>query len=248
MRKINWLVIHTAATRPSMDIGVKEIRRWHKKRGFADIGYHYVIRRDGRVEKGRADTRQGAHVRGYNRDSLGISLAGGVNERTLKPENNYTAAQWTSLESLLRRLQAKHPQAAVRGHRDFPRVAKACPCFDAEPWARSKGFNTVANRKQWQQELKKSRTMVGASMAGVGTAGPMLQEASQQLTWIPGIPDWMTMVFGLLAVVGIFLTIYAKVTDAKNSPKYDNALPDNDSSEDDPLWDSRDSDVGVGSL
>ena len=64
MRKINWLVIHTAATRPSMDIGVKEIRRWHKKRGFADIGYHYVIRRDGRVEKGRADTRQGAHVRG----------------------------------------------------------------------------------------------------------------------------------------------------------------------------------------
>jgi N-acetylmuramoyl-L-alanine amidase len=63
MRKINWLVIHTAATRPSMDIGAKEIRRWHKAKGWSDIGYHYVIRRDGRVEKGRPDARVGAHVK-----------------------------------------------------------------------------------------------------------------------------------------------------------------------------------------
>ena len=103
MRKINWLVIHTAATRPSMDIGVKEIRQWHKAKGWSDIGYHYVIRRDGRVEKGRPESRVGAHVAGYNRDSIGICLVGGVSEN-LVPENNYTEAQWKALEELLHKL------------------------------------------------------------------------------------------------------------------------------------------------
>lgn len=228
MRKINWLVIHTAATRPSMDVGAKEIRSWHKAKGWSDIGYHYVIRRDGRVEKGRPDTKMGAHVRGYNRDSLGVCLVGGVNERTLKPESNYTQAQWTSLEKLLRDLSTKHPQANVRGHRDFPNVAKACPCFDAEPWAYSKGFRVNGKRKQWVEEIKKSRTMAGATMAGTGTIGGSIQELSQQVTWIPGIPDWLVTIFGIMAVVGLCVVFYAKVTDAKSNPKYDGFSPDSD--------------------
>lgn len=247
MRKINWLVIHTAATRPSMDIGVKEIRSWHKQRGFNDIGYHYVIRRDGRVEKGRADARVGAHVRGYNRDSLGISLVGGVNERTLKPENNYTAAQWRSLETLLQKLSAKHPNANVRGHRDFPRVAKACPCFDAEPWARSKGFKTVGHRRQWVQEVKKSRTMAGASMSAVGLVGSQINEVTQQVSFLPGIPDWLTATCGILAVAGIVLVAVARISDAKSNPKFDGDAFANDS-EDDSLWDGGDDNPADGSL
>lgn len=235
MRKINWLVIHCSATRPSMDIGVKEIRSWHKRKGWSDIGYHYVIRRDGRVEKGRPDSRAGAHVRNHNRDSLGISLVGGVNERTLKPENNYTEAQWRSLERLLKTLSAKHPKANVRGHRDFPRVAKACPCFDAEPWAYSKGFRVNGKRKQWVQEIKKSRTLAGASMAGVGTAGSVLQDASQQVSFVPGIPDWMTSVFALLAVAGILLTVYSRISDAKSNQKFDDEFDNSDGYQDDSL-------------
>lgn len=147
MRQINWLVIHTTATRPSMDIGVKEVRQWHKQRGWSDVGYHYIIRRDGKVERGRAESRVGAHVARHNKDSLGISLVGGVSEVSLKPENNYTEAQWKSLEALLRKLSDKYPSANVTGHRDFPGVAKACPCFDAEPWAQTKGFKTKQRRK-----------------------------------------------------------------------------------------------------
>jgi len=228
MRKINWLVIHTAATRPSMDIGVKEIRQWHKQRGFNDIGYHYVIRRNGKIEKGRDDSKIGAHVRGYNRDSLGISLVGGVNERTLKPENNYTAAQWASLESLLKKLSAKYPEANVKGHRDFPNVAKACPCFDAEPWAFSKGFKVNGKRKQWVEEIKKSRTIAGATMSGVGVVGSQINEVAQQVSFLPGIPDWLTAVFGITAALGIVLVAVARISDAKSNPKYDGFAPDSD--------------------
>jgi N-acetylmuramoyl-L-alanine amidase len=53
MRKINLIVIHCSDTYARMDIGVNEIRQWHLQRGFNDIGYHYVIRRDGAIEQGR---------------------------------------------------------------------------------------------------------------------------------------------------------------------------------------------------
>ena len=51
MRKINLIVIHCSDTYARMDIGVNEIRQWHLQRGFNDIGYHYVIRRDGAIEQ-----------------------------------------------------------------------------------------------------------------------------------------------------------------------------------------------------
>ena len=219
MRKINWLVIHTAATRPSMDIGATEIRRWHKERGFNDIGYHYVIRRDGRVEKGRPDARVGAHVLGHNTGSLGICLVGGVNEN-LVPENNYTEAQWRSLESLLSTLVGKYPEAYVRGHRDFPGVSKACPCFDAEPWAASKGFRTKTNQRHWVQEIKNSRTIAGVSMTSLGIAGKSLKDTAGEVSILAQYTPWISAVAVLLSVVGVGLIVYARISDARNNPKF----------------------------
>jgi len=135
------IVLHCSATRPNMDIGVKDIRRWHQAKGWDDVGYHYVIRRNGRVEKGRAEQDVGAHVARYNASSLGICLVGGVNQNDFtKPENNFTAEQWTALRDLLAVLIRKYPDAKVLGHRDFPGVNKACPCFDARQWAAKNGF------------------------------------------------------------------------------------------------------------
>ena len=145
MKAIRYLVVHCAATPPARDIGVAEIRVMHKQRGFNDIGYHYVIRRDGRVEKGRADTLAGAHVKGFNSVSLGICLVGGVDAKG-QPENNYTPAQFAALEQLLRKLQGQHATAEILGHRDLSpdknrdgkispnEWLKACPCFDVRPW------------------------------------------------------------------------------------------------------------------
>jgi len=140
-KKTNWLVIHCSATRAIQDVGVKDIRKWHVEgNGWTDIGYHFVIRRSGKVEIGRRVDEIGTHVQGHNTDSVGICLVGGLNNATFRPENNFTPQQWDALKKLLAGLLKKYPRAKVLGHRDFPGVQKACPCFSARPWAKKNGF------------------------------------------------------------------------------------------------------------
>lgn len=134
IRSVDYLVVHCAATKSTMDIGATEIRRWHKERGWFDIGYHYVIRRDGDVEKGRPDDQPGAHARGFNHNSLGICLVGGVGKDGKTAENNFTPEQFAALAVLLNQLLGFHPHALILGHRDLPNVAKACPSFDVREW------------------------------------------------------------------------------------------------------------------
>lgn len=139
----NWIVIHCSATRAiQSNISAKDIKSWHLQKGWSDIGYHFVIKRNGVVEKGRDIDLVGAHVEGHNADSIGICLVGGLNDDTYKPENNYTQQQWDALEKLVSTLTKKYPAAKVLGHRDFAGVKKACPCFNAKPWAKKLGFKT----------------------------------------------------------------------------------------------------------
>lgn len=139
-KSTKYIVIHCSATRAIQDIGATDIRKWHKAKGWRDIGYHFVIRRNGTVEKGRGVDEIGSHVQGHNAASVGICLVGGLNNDTYKPEANYTPAQWTALKMLVAQMLKKYPSAKVLGHRDFPKVAKACPCFDVKPWAAKNGF------------------------------------------------------------------------------------------------------------
>ena len=139
--KTDYIVIHCSATRAVQDIGAKEIRAWHKAQGWSDIGYHLVIRRDGRAEKGRALDAIGSHVKGHNANSVGVCMVGGLaNAAPWGPQNNFTPAQWTALKATVAGLLKRYAKAKVLGHRDFPGVAKACPCFDARPWAAKNGF------------------------------------------------------------------------------------------------------------
>lgn len=139
LKDVQFITLHCSATRPTQIAGVKEIRQWHRKKGWADIGYHFVVRRDGRVEKGRPITETGAHVQGWNKNNVGICLEGGINDR-FQPENNFTREQWRALKPLVAGLREKATKAKIVGHRDFPKVDKACPCFDAKTWARDNGF------------------------------------------------------------------------------------------------------------
>jgi N-acetylmuramoyl-L-alanine amidase len=160
-RETRYLVLHCSATRAKQNITAREIRAWHKGQGWSDIGYHYVIRRDGMVEKGRQpDSSVGSHVAGWNAITLGICLVGGLNNVTAKPENNYTEAQFLSCLNLCKELLKKYPKATILGHRDLSpdkdkdgvvepqEYLKACPCFDAREWARSVGL-PAAPRKVW---------------------------------------------------------------------------------------------------
>lgn len=136
MRAINRIILHMSYTPPSMDIGADEIRDWHvRQNGWRDIGYHYVIRRDGRVETGRALDVAGAHVSGENHDSIGICLVGGKHRSRDTHDCNFTSAQWRALDRLCRDLLLRFPGAQISGHRDW--AARACPGFDAVEWGKT---------------------------------------------------------------------------------------------------------------
>ena len=136
--KTNMVVVHCSATRADMDIGVAEIDKWHKDRGFYMIGYHDVIRRDGSVEQGRDIDEVGAHVKGHNSESVGVCMVGGYDKKN-RPENNFTEAQFKSLRRLLRFYKVKYPKAIIVGHCELD-DGKPCPCFDVQSWLLNEGI------------------------------------------------------------------------------------------------------------
>ena len=143
MRAINHIVVHCTATKEHQAFNAADIDRWHKKRGWSGIGYHYVVKLDGTVEKGRPDTKIGAHVKGYNRNSIGVVYVGGL-DKNLAPKDTRTPAQEVALYTLLQELRCLYPKAVISGHRDFSKdinnngiiepfeFMKACPCFNAK--------------------------------------------------------------------------------------------------------------------
>ena len=128
-RIINEIIIHCTATPEGRECSVTEIRRWHIQRGFSDIGYHYVIHLDGRVEEGRNVDIAGAHCTGHNANSIGVVYVGGCGKDGKTPKDTRTEAQKSALANLLLDLRKLYPKATIHGHRDF--ANKACPSFDA---------------------------------------------------------------------------------------------------------------------
>lgn len=134
---VKYIVIHCSATPPSMDVDAAMIDRWHRAQGwFNGIGYHYVIKRNGEVQTGRPLTMVGAHALRVNDCSIGVCLAGGVNQNDPRiAEENFTMPQWRALKRLCAELLDKFPKAKVIGHRDVE-PKKECPSFDAKAWAK----------------------------------------------------------------------------------------------------------------
>ena len=138
-RVITELIVHCSATPEGNDYTVENIRADHKKQGWSDIGYHYVIYRDGTVHMGRDVDLVGAHCAkgGHNQHSIGICYIGGVENKPntpyhlLKAKDTRTDKQKAALLSLLLDLKKLYPQAKIYGHRDFD-PGKECPSFNAK--------------------------------------------------------------------------------------------------------------------
>lgn len=129
-RNIKEIIVHCSATPEGKDFTVADIKRWHLARGFSDIGYHYVIYRDGSIHTGRDESIIGAHCTGHNTNSIGVCYIGGCVSNGKTPKDTRTEAQKVSLLRLLRELKKKYPEAKVYPHYKF--AAKACPSFNAE--------------------------------------------------------------------------------------------------------------------
>ena len=131
-RRITEIIVHCAATPEGKDFTVEDIRRWHKAQGWSDIGYHYVIYRNGHIEPGRDVDLIGAHCvkGGHNTHSIGICYIGGMDAENKRAKDTRTLAQKAALLGLLTDLRQLYPEAKIYGHRDFD-SGKDCPSFDA---------------------------------------------------------------------------------------------------------------------
>lgn len=141
MRPITEIIIHATATRPEWWAGrptkdkVAEIRRWHvQDRGWKNIGYHYLIDRDGTVAEGRPLDQVGAHVQGHNAGTVGIALFGGHGSaETDDFAENFTPEQDRALRAQIQWLRQEYPTIRkVSGHNFYAR--KACPGFNVMKW------------------------------------------------------------------------------------------------------------------
>lgn len=146
----DYLIVHCTATPPNLDVDDKWVDRAHRRRGFQNgTGYNGIIKRDGTLLTAEGGFKcrpfgvAGAHVGdcgpGWNRRALGLSLAGGVDAKN-NPENNFTDAQWVTLEETIEAWADRFdiPLENIIGHRDLIKMTsappKACPCFSVKEW------------------------------------------------------------------------------------------------------------------
>ncbi|MCK4870763.1 MAG: N-acetylmuramoyl-L-alanine amidase [Gammaproteobacteria bacterium] len=114
-------------------------------RGWRDIGYNNVICRSGILQHGRDLAIAGAHAKGYNQNSVGICMVGGVDIYG-NAENNFNDKQFKTLRGYIDTLLDLFPGSKVVGHRDLSvdlnedgvitpdEYMKQCPSFDVKDW------------------------------------------------------------------------------------------------------------------
>lgn len=169
-RAINLIVIHCSASPNGKQLAkngktaADVIDVWHSTRGFhrqpaavaafnptlKSIGYHFVLDTDGSKSTGRGLDEIGAHVSGFNANSIGVCMVG---------TDQFTLLQWQALTSLIKALAAKYPAARIVGHRDLSpdknhdgtiepnEWLKTCPGFTVADWL--KGGMKPLSGKIW---------------------------------------------------------------------------------------------------
>lgn len=186
MRPLHGIIIHATATtanwwhdRSTLD-RVDEVRRWHTLkpphgRGWKDIGYHFLIDRNGVTIMGRPLDQVGAHVRGHNTGTIGIALFGGhgSNEKD-QFSDHFTQAQDKALRELIDVLQAGYGPLTVTGHNQY--AAKACPGFYVPQWLAQKPATApvapsvpspipTPPESRWKAFLSGAKALLGVAVA-----------------------------------------------------------------------------------
>ena len=200
MRKIDTIFIHCTATRPEWwadrrsSEKAAECKRWHVEgNGWSDIGYHYLVDRDGTVTEGRPIEKSGAHARGHNAGSVGIALWGGHGgEQDDKFDEHFTPEQDRALRKLIASLRMEYPSITkVRGHNEVS--AKMCPCFQVSPWMN----NAESYKKPERVKVTQTKTIQASSVAKVASA------ATPIVGVIGGLPWQNLLIIGVLSLVAL---------------------------------------------
>jgi len=109
--KTSYIALHHAAAKTCTAAQVDE---WHKANKWSGIGYHFFVRKDGSIYRGRPLDSVGAHVSGMNTCSVGICAEGDYDK-----EKEMPVAQKNAIKELLRYLKGIYPAAKIVGHREI---------------------------------------------------------------------------------------------------------------------------------
>ena len=183
---VTAIFVHCSATQPDwmenspLPAKIAEIGRWHEKRGWNKIGYHWVIDRNGEIGKGRDEHIPGAHVAGHNTGSLGICLIGGHGSSENDPfGKNYTPEQEIALLNLIEDIKTRAKISKVRGHNEV--AAKACPGFNVKRWLDRKPAKTKVTESTTVQA---SAAQIASGAAGGVTAIAALDGYAQVIALV----------------------------------------------------------------
>lgn len=210
-RIIDRVFIHCSASDNKNHDNIATIDKWHRERGFAGVGYHYFIRKDGTLEEGRDLERNPAAQRGHNKGTIAICLHG------LK---SFTEDQFETLAALCVDIDdAYNHKVTFHGHCEVS--SKTCPVFDYRRVLdlTPKGYMRRAKKLASEapaKPLTQSRTMQGASVVTASTIGAeVVSEAAEKIEPIADYSDYIQLLFVVLTLVGIGLVIYARLDDRK---------------------------------
>lgn len=142
-RKITFLVVHHTDTFENSNYTVFDANRDHKARGWPEVGYHFLILRDGRLQVGRSIDKIGTHTRGKNTNSVGIALVGGrvghsSQKSKTRSSSTFTPEQWKTFDSFIRSFALIFPRASYFGHRDLDPGRRSDPEFDVKEYVKNK--------------------------------------------------------------------------------------------------------------
>ena len=213
MRRINEIIIHCTATSPDWrsdqrtSTKVREVKRWHvEDRKWSDIGYHYLIDRDGTVAKGRPVERAGAHVKGHNANSIGVSLFGGKGGTASDQfQDNFTEDQERALSALIADLREQFPTIdKVSGHNQY--ALKACPTFAVPDWTAGQKSSHRAALVSDGPQPRSSPTQSGTVRASAVTVASGAGSAVVAVSSLDSTAQYIVLAFaGVIVLAGIWI-------------------------------------------
>lgn len=130
MRNIKYIAVHCTATAQTATVSSIQ-NYWKTKLGWKMPGYHFIIKADGEIVNLLPIEQVSNGVKGFNSVTVNVCYIGGIDDKG-KAKDTRTPAQKASLLEVLKDLRKKFPKAVIQGHRDFPKVAKECPSFNAK--------------------------------------------------------------------------------------------------------------------
>ena len=153
------LILHHAA---ATSCTAEDVHRWHVGNGWAGIGYHYLVRKDGTIYRGRPEDTVGAHAYGANSHSIGVCFEGNYQVEPTMP-----AAQLAAGQALATDIKRRWGITKVIGHKDVAGSTTDCPGKHFPLAAIVSGTPETQNKNTTEEDI----IMVATQMIGNGDRG-----------------------------------------------------------------------------